>query len=415
MYSTAQALTDVGKTRSGNEDALFVDDELGLYIVSDGMGGHAKGEVASALAVETASTEITAAQELLVRVRDGFEPFSSAEEVAKAAVHHACSEVYDKAITCSECAGMGSTLTLLLVVAERAIMAHAGDTRLYLYRDGEVLQLSRDHTMAAELQRVGMLPRDSDLSDNPNRHVLTRSLGTQRDVQVETLTIDTLPGDLFLLCSDGLSGHLRNAADLAPMLDGSLDEIPRRLVDFANGAGGGDNITVIAVAIHEGNTAEALDTSAMAQEKLGLLRRVPLFSGLKLADLQSLTNVMEVATYRDGEVVVAQGEASQSLHVVLDGIAFLERDGERVAELHAADTVGGTMLLGQREARSALRASGQLRLVTLEADQLRSLTDERPWLVLGLLSEVGGEASASIARWDARDRGEATLKASDLF
>jgi len=415
MYSSGVGQTDVGKARTGNEDAYFIDDDLGLYIVSDGMGGHAKGEVASATAVETASAEIAKARDLIQRVRTGFEPFSAAEDVAKAALREACREVFRVATTCTECAGMGSTLTLLLVVGERAIMAHVGDTRLYLYRDGEVLQLSRDHTMAAELQRVGMLPRDDDLLSNPHRHTLTRSLGPQREVQIETLTIDTLPGDVFVLCSDGLTGQLHSPAELAPMLDDELDAVPQRLIDFALDRDGGDNITVVVTRIEAGSVGDTLEIASVAQEKLAMLREVELFGAFKLADLQALINVIDVSSYEDGHVVIEQGAVAQSLTIVLEGKAVLERDKEKVAELEPGDAVGGTMLLGARSARSALRAQGEPRVMTLEAERLRSLTTERPGLVLGLLSQVGCEASASIARWDAKDHGEDQLIASDLF
>ena len=240
---TSAAVTDRGRVRDSNEDSLLELAEDGLFAVADGMGGHAAGEVASRLAVETLEERLSGA--------DGL---PSAERVT-GAVREANRSILRDADENPGRSGMGTTLTALALEAGgRWRIGHVGDSRAYLYRDGELRQLTTDHSWVGKRVAAGELTRE-EARRHPMSSVLERALGTSRDVEVDVEEGRADAGDLFLLCSDGLSDMLPHdeletlvAGEGAPEPpDGSPDDLADRLVGAANRAGGRDNVTVVLV------------------------------------------------------------------------------------------------------------------------------------------------------------------------
>jgi serine/threonine protein phosphatase PrpC len=222
-------LTDTGRKRRHNEDSYVV--RPPLFAVADGMGGAQAGEVASRLAVEALDDD------------DG-----SGGGVARveALVQEANRRVYRHAEEHSATSGMGTTMTLALVEDGTVTIGHVGDSRAYLIRDGSLEQLTEDHSLVAELIRSGKLsPEEAD--SHPQRSVITRALGTDPDVDVDTYTVDARPGDVFLLCSDGLTSMVGTDVILAAIEEhhGDFDAAAKALVVAANRGGGEDNITVV--------------------------------------------------------------------------------------------------------------------------------------------------------------------------
>ena len=231
--------TDVGRQRTANEDSLVV--RPPLFAVADGMGGAKAGEVASAVAVEAVE-----------RARDSEEP---PEAQLADIVRAANRRIYDLAVADESRRGMGTTLTLAKVHGDEVSLAHVGDSRAYRMRDGELTQLTRDHSLVAELERSGQITAEA-AEHHPQRSIITRALGPEPDVEVDTYTLAGRDGDLFLICSDGLTSMIsdeevgsivRSAA--------SLDEAADTLVRAANQSGGKDNITVILFRLGEGEPA----------------------------------------------------------------------------------------------------------------------------------------------------------------
>jgi protein phosphatase len=216
--------------RDQNEDSLFPTssgestDEV-LAIVADGMGGHVAGEVASRIAINAAASSDLGPTD---RVAAGNRAIR--EEVAR-----------DPGLE-----GMGTTMTLLRVEDNTATIAHIGDSRAYLLRDGELRQVTEDHTVAAEYVAQGQLSRE-EAASHPQRHMLLRTLGLTRFVDVDEVEVDLAPGDRVLLCSDGLTEMVRDETIGKILADGSPDEVVWNLVETANDAGGVDNITVVVV------------------------------------------------------------------------------------------------------------------------------------------------------------------------
>ncbi len=222
------SLTDVGRQRQSNEDSYL--DRPPLFAVADGMGGARAGEVASRIAVE-AFTDADSA--------------GTPEEQLASVTREANRRIYDMAQGDSERAGMGTTLTAAMVSGRDVAVSHVGDSRLYRMREGRLERLTEDHSLVEELVRQGRLSPE-EAENHPQRSIITRALGPEPNVDVQTFTDPGRDGDVYLLCSDGLSAMVTED-DIHSILDGSrsLDDAARRLVDAANDNGGKDNITVV--------------------------------------------------------------------------------------------------------------------------------------------------------------------------
>ncbi len=222
-------LTDVGRQRHTNEDRYF--ESAPLFAVADGMGGARAGEVASQIAVD----EFAAQSE-----GDG-----SPEERLAAIVRSANRKIYDLSQSDESHAGMGTTVTAALVGQQEVSLGHVGDSRAYRFRDDELERLTQDHSLVEELMRMGKLSPE-DAESDPRRSIITRALGPEPDVEVETYTYPARDGDVYLICSDGLTGMLpeERVAEILRSRS-SLEQAARALVDDANARGGKDNITVL--------------------------------------------------------------------------------------------------------------------------------------------------------------------------
>jgi protein phosphatase len=386
----------VGRQRKQNEDSFLVDDELGLYVVSDGMGGHAAGDIASQAAVAFVAERMAAERALIEGLRSGERSVQELRELVEDVALGANRHVYELAQSGKGRPGMGATLIILVVAGHTATIAHVGDSRLYLVRGEGISQLTLDHTISAEMLRSGLISED-ELEDSPFKHVLARACGTRPEVEFDLLTLEVLPGDRFLLCSDGYSNYLEHPGELAPRVAHEEPEgLAQQLVEEANAAGGSDNITVVIVSV-EGEDPESL-RAAMLAENYEALRSVFLFEEL---DLPLLTRVMaacDVEVHESGHVAVTQDETCDALCIVVDGRYVLERGGEEVGHVSAGGHVGATALIEPRPARATLRATEASRLLRLRRESFRRLIRERRWLGIGLLRQMGRMLSVAVDR-----------------
>jgi len=244
MFTVTMAgLTDAGRKRDHNEDAVGWDTQARLAVLADGMGGHNAGEVAAELAVRTIL-------EALAGRRPAGE-VAGCPRAVRTAVEQANGIVHDEARRKTHCSGMGTTVAVACLESDVLTIAHVGDSRIYRLAGDGVQQLTSDHSVVQELVDSGFLS-ERDAQTSVNRNVITRALGTEASVEVDVNTFEVQAGDLFVLCSDGLSDLLapermgqlcRQAAD--------LDGAAAALVEAANGAGGTDNISVILMRVNE--------------------------------------------------------------------------------------------------------------------------------------------------------------------
>ena len=244
----AFGLTDVGRKRKHNEDAYLLDEERGLFVVADGMGGHAAGEVASRITVESIQEFIASTEE----GQDSSWPFGFGGRAAEgnrltAAVERANEKVMRAVQNRPELKGMGTTVVAALFDAGRATLVHVGDSRAYLYRDGELRRLTDDHSWVQEQVNAGILSED-EAKSHPLKNVVTRALGGSPHVSVDLIEVPVHAGDRFLLCSDGLTGMVGDEEIHERFRSGeAAPSAVKKLVDMANERGGVDNITAIVV------------------------------------------------------------------------------------------------------------------------------------------------------------------------
>ena len=223
--------TDIGKLRKQNEDAAWFDEARAVFAVADGMGGHLAGEVASRMAIE-------AVQRM---ARENERPGIAALREAVACAHET---ILAHAQDHIECAGMGTTLSVLWLGENYAYIAHVGDSRIYRLREGSLTQITQDHSLVEELVRAGLITREQART-HPRRNIITRALGTQGDNTPDMLAADTRSGDLWLLCTDGLTGMVPDDEIERTQRDCGIEAAADRLLALALDAGGRDNVTLI--------------------------------------------------------------------------------------------------------------------------------------------------------------------------
>lgn len=231
--------TDVGLKREINQDTVMVDKELGLYLVADGMGGHSGGEVASAMAVETVQE--------IVKDRVEENPKMSLSVLGDA-YKEASRRIFYRAENEKELAGMGTTMVGFWHRNKDIYIANVGDSRLYLYRDGMLWQLTEDHSLIHEQVKAGVISEE-EAPHVVGRNVITRSIGFEREVDVDTLVREISPGDIYILCSDGLSGLVTDQKIAELCKNRKPGEVVSESISLAKNNGGDDNISVVLVEV----------------------------------------------------------------------------------------------------------------------------------------------------------------------
>ena len=254
MKISSEALSDVGRKRKGNEDALAVDADQRLYVVADGMGGHAAGEVASRIAVESIEefVKLTAGNQEITWPFGLDETISYDGNRLKTAIRHANRRVLEATRESADLEGMATTVAAVLVEDDIANIAHVGDSRIYLWSGGEMTLLTSDHSWVNEQIQTGVISPEQARS-HPLRNVVTRALGGRADLLVDIQARKMESGEVLLICSDGLTTMMADD-EITASLNASGDDIvkaARALVDESNERGGEDNITVVLMKFEE--------------------------------------------------------------------------------------------------------------------------------------------------------------------
>lgn len=354
------AATDIGRQRDHNEDNYLVDPKLHLFVVADGMGGHAAGEVASQIAVHTVCRTVRENADVIERHRDSPDSPTARQEilaVMEHAIQSATCEVYRRAQEDAAKRGMGTTCSVLLLVGSRGFIAHVGDSRIYLVRQGQVHQITEDHSLLNELVRRGKLKRE-EIESSPYakyKNAVTRAVGAYETVEADTLDFEVLPGDQFLMCSDGLHAYLKDK-DIRDVLGSGtgvdIDQSPKRMIALANSGGGHDNITAVVVRVDSPDPAQYAARANELANKVAVLKGMPLFRHLNYKEVIRVLNVTTVLEFEAGEDIIREEEPGEDLFVILNGRVRLHRDGAFITELTRGAHFG-EMALVDRSPRSA--------------------------------------------------------------
>jgi protein phosphatase len=250
MKFVAFGATDLGQVREKNEDAFLVDDSWRLYLVADGMGGHAGGGFASSNAVATVAEELRRqedSQDMTQPLRTDADHTHTQMQLLHA-LKRANEALFLRSISDSQLRGMGTTLTAIKFDERYANLAHVGDSRAYLVREGKLCQLTSDHSWVQEQVRSGVLTAE-EARLHPLKNIITRSMGHEREVTVDLFKEEYRIGDRYLLCSDGMTNMVEDDEILATVTQEAPEPAVRRLIQRAKEEGGLDNITVIVVAL----------------------------------------------------------------------------------------------------------------------------------------------------------------------
>ncbi|MGE0872567.1 MAG: cyclic nucleotide-binding domain-containing protein [Kofleriaceae bacterium] len=377
MELTFAAATDVGRQRTHNEDNFLIDKKLRLFLVADGMGGHAAGEIASSIAVHEIRDAVHNNRDLIDRYRVDHPGVQSYEilQVLEHAIQAACGAVHSRAQAEPDKRGMGTTATVLLIAGSgdqlRGFIAHVGDSRVYLARQNQCHVLTEDHSLMNELVRRGKLNREQ-IESSPYKqykNAVTRAVGVYGSVEVDTFDFDILPGDRFLLCSDGLYAYVDEEELPTQLATGEVRDVPTKLVEDANAAGGHDNITAVVVRVGETASAELAPRTTEVSLKLDVLKGLQMFRYLSYKELVRVSNIAEVMELKAEELIFSAGQPGDAMYVVVGGTVRLMRGEKLVAELSRGHHFG-EMSLVDRSVRSltAVASEGTLLVVIRRKD-----------------------------------------------
>jgi len=357
---TYGAKTDTGRQRQHNEDNYLVDINQQLFVVADGMGGHACGEVASAMAVREVHEHLTE------RAKTDDDPRTEDRSaLVQESIAVANSRIFEAAAQDTTKTGMGTTLCMAYIQDKRAYVGHVGDSRVYLLRAGHTHQLTDDHSFLGEMQRHGGKRNVHDV--NPRlRNAVTRAIGTQPTVESDALEVDLLPGDRLVLCTDGLHGYTDPSTLHRLAHDAGEDPstICDHMVDFANNEGGMDNITVVVIHVH------ATDdwTGQEIEQRLQALRSVGLFRHLSYSELLKVLHVAEERTIAAGEVIFETGTVDDTVYAILDGAVRVQQENLALSVLSAGHHFGELALVDDTPRTVTAQATCPTRLLSLNRD-----------------------------------------------
>jgi serine/threonine protein phosphatase PrpC len=417
METKFWAATDVGKQRDHNEDNFLVDKKLNLFVVADGMGGHAAGEIASQIGVHEVRNAVNQTADIIDRFSKG-EPGVQSQEILNLlehAVQSACSAIYRRGQAEPEKRGMGTTCSALLLIGERGFIAHVGDSRIYLLRQGHIVQLTEDHSLLNELIKLGKVTKDT-IDSSPYKdfkNAVTRAVGVYASVQVDTFDFDVLPGDCFMLCSDGLHFYL-DEAELPGQLEGDPQEVTARLITLANEGGGHDNITSIVVRVSEKATS---DRATEYARKIEVLRRMPFFRDLDMKETIRVLNLTEVNAYAPGDLIIAEGQPGEEMFIILTGKVKLHKGGALITELGPGSFFGELALIDSQPRSASATAVAASRALVLRRSDFRrlvktesALSSRLLWNVLQVLTERLRKTTVDLAGARLQVEGEEELK-----
>jgi len=380
--------TDQGQQRDHNEDNYLVDKNLNLFVVADGMGGHAAGEVASSLCVRRVRDSVSENRDIIDKFSKHTNDVGRADvlRMLEHAVQSACSAIYDRAQHQPDKRGMGTTCSLLLLVGERGFIAHVGDSRIYLMRQKQIHQISEDHSLVNELVRRGKL-QAGQIESSPYRdlkNAVTRAVGVYQSVEVDTLDFDVLPGDQFLLCTDGLHHYLPTDDKIIPILSTEdVKESTNRFVTLANDGGGHDNITCVVVRL--GESEEADQRTKEVSLKLEVLKGMPIFRYLDYKELVRVMNSTQVRDFQDQELIIKEGTTGDEMFIILDGQVRLQKDDAFITYLSRGDHFGEMALVDSSPRSASASAEGSARLLVLMRNEFYQIIRAQSQLSVKIL------------------------------
>ena len=382
MILKVHFITDVGRVREHNEDALLVDEQLGLCIVCDGVGGEAAGEVAAQTTCKVIQDFIERNKSHLLQARKECNLFNRGKAIRliNAAVREANTKVYQMSHLDPSKHGMACTLAMILFLGPHALVTHAGDSRVYLVRQNRIHQLTEDHILAADHLKMGTQGLERLMSD-PNRSLLTKVIGQQPNLEPDNLFMELTSGDRFLICSDGVSGYLNSEQLLEQFRKVKPVELPKRLVDLANQKGGADNITAVVV---ESDTANP-QMDAEVKRKFDAVMQVALFKQFDTVEVLQLLNTCRIVNYDVNQKIIRRGEKKHELCVVISGEAAAIKNKKVLSRYGPGHFFGEMAMVDKKPRYATVVASKRSRIMFFDREGLFAMLNNHPRLAVKFL------------------------------
>jgi len=308
--------------------------------------------------------------------------------ILESAMQGAGSTIYHKGQAEPEKRGMGTTTSALLIAGDRGFIAHVGDSRIYMLRSGQVVQLTEDHSLVNELIRRGKITKEG-IEGSPYKaykNAVTRAVGVYETVQGDTIDFEILPGDQFLLCSDGLHAYLDDQRIIDLLAREDITEVPKGLVDHANASGGHDNITALVVRVESPVAGTAPDNRAEElARKIEVLKQMPLFRHLTYKEIIRVLNVTEVREYAPGQEVIKEGTPGEEMFILLRGKIRLHKNGAFITHLLAGSHMGEMALVDRGPRSVSATADERSRVLILRRREFYQIIRKDPSLSVKLL------------------------------
>jgi serine/threonine protein phosphatase PrpC/CRP-like cAMP-binding protein len=378
MQHRSWASTDTGRVLTENHDGCYTSDEHGVYAVADGAGVPA-GEFASLLvmqAVAEAAHDLHAATQHMENAEDPARARREVFDLLQGLFERANSDLYNLSRDDANLKGASTTATVLLLAEGGAFLVHVGDTRAYLLRQGELQRLTEDHTLVEEMVRAGKLRRE-DTGTFRYKNVVSRALGERAVVQVDVAYVDAMPGDVFVLCTDGLTDYSNEVDVKKALTDGGVLRPATRLCDLGNQGGGGDNVTVVVLslpAVTENSTIVADLGPIQHTARLEALGQLFFCQHLNAEERMKVLRYVQEVRAAAGTTLVRQGEPGSDLYLVVQGALDVWVDGSKVHTIGPGGHFGEIALVSGQPRSATVVARETVRLFRLGREDFFDLS-----------------------------------------
>ncbi len=379
--------TNVGRKRKHNEDNFLVDDDLKLYIVADGMGGHNAGEVASEYTIKIIRREILKNKDFIIQTIKSESKGEDSElekviRLVEYCIETACYEVFHMAQNNKSRKGMGTTVVMLLVVDDRAIVAHVGDSRVYLVRKNKLHQITEDHSIVQEQLKLGKITQ-KEAENSPYKNVITRAIGIYEYVPPDIIYLELEKNDRFLLCSDGVYPYFSEKELLESLISRKpLEDIASNIIDKILNMGAHDNLTVVIVDVM-GISTDACQIEI--SNKLDILKEIPLFQYLDYKELVKTYSIISTKKYNSGDIIIQEGDIGKEFFILFRGkVAVLKGDIE-VAQLNPGSNFGEMGLFDNAPRSATIKALETCYLMVIDRSKFFELMRKESKISVKLL------------------------------
>ena len=398
MNINALGASHKGKVRKSNEDSYLIDNDLSLYIVCDGMGGHEYGQVASQLACEVILKNILLYKNELKKYFELLNQSNRAKLkfVIDKAINTASAEVHQKGVELNSVKGIGTTVVLVLISNTHAFLAHVGDSRIYLKRKDKLYQLTEDHTMANQLIKSGQATA-AEVANIPGSGALFQAVGYQKIVKVDQVSFELRHEDQIILCSDGLTKYANDKKILEIFKNHDFENAAQVGVDYANEMGGGDNTTIIGIDVQqEIGTSTEVDVAL----KVEVLKEIPLFQNLNYNDLTKVLEISRTHKFKKDAEIVKEGEPGDELYIILIGSVDIFVGDMKVDKLKAGNYFGEMAMIDKRPRSATVIANSYTIIMGIKRNHFKLLIQNENSLGVRVLWNFTHRLSAMMRNVD---------------